>query len=145
MNDSIEAQVDVRATLADAWAVVSRPDWWIDTRSSSGTGIRVDGDEWIITDAVGGERRVSVLTREEPRRIVFEWHPAGADLPARTVEVGLAPIDSGTVTVRVRESGFAAMPDPDRRPAHDGDEPAWGLALAELARSLRSTGPTVRT
>ena len=76
---------------------------------------------------------------DPPNRLVYQWHPAGDDYPATTVEFTLADTTDGTGTLlTVVERGFAQLPANH----HGENTEGWTSELGELVEYLT---PTLKT
>ena len=135
MRGSIETSIDINATRGRVWELVSEPGWWINNGALGGHTIERRGDECLVTDPELGAFPVGVLALEPFERAVFTWHPGGDDVPRTTVEFVLLDATPGVVTVRVTETGFAALSPEAHARNYGANVEGWGeeLALARVA------------
>ncbi|WP_225732140.1 MULTISPECIES: SRPBCC domain-containing protein [unclassified Nocardia] len=139
--DKIEHEVDIDASVARVWELVTDPGWWVGDGDRSGQNRWREGDFEIIEDPKYGRFPVRVEAMEPPHYISYRWASSfpGA-LPGEgnstLVEFRLAERDGGT-RLRVTESGFAAlnMSDEDRTKAFDGNVDGWKMQLGVLKAS----------
>ncbi|RII43065.1 ATPase [Galactobacter valiniphilus] len=143
MRDSIETSIDINATRERVWGLVSEPGWWINNGALGGDRIERCGDECLVTDPELGAFAVGVLALEPLERAVFTWHPGGDDVPRTTVEFVLFDAAPGVVTVRVTETGFAAMSPEAHARNYGANVEGWGEELG-LARTAAEGAPGAR-
>ncbi|WP_446665902.1 hypothetical protein [Flexivirga sp. B27] len=102
--DRIENVVEINAPLARVWTLVSSPGWWLG-----------DGPDGIQDPPEATKKRYPVQAVEnQPQDYCsFRWAPTTPDIPlteanSTLIEFFLAESE-GVVTVRVLETGFAAL------------------------------------
>jgi uncharacterized protein YndB with AHSA1/START domain len=137
MDDRIEQEITVQASLDRVWELVTRPGWW------------VPGDDAVPPDRTPGSltvrasqkwgRYVVELVRLEPKTYAaFRWASAfpGEDLkPGRATLVEFFVKPAGEeVSVTVVESGFGGLELPaDRREQEwKSNTGGWQEELASL-------------
>jgi uncharacterized protein YndB with AHSA1/START domain len=138
-NDEIVRDMVLRAPPTRVWDALTKAEhlarWF-------GTGAEVDlrpggriSFEWEqYQDQAPGE----IEEVDRPRRFVFRWHPFGhlrdleVDPSLRTrVEFDLEEHPEGT-RLRVRESGFASLPEAIAARSRGDNTSGWDAELAEL-------------
>ncbi|WP_194832799.1 SRPBCC domain-containing protein [Nocardia sp. XZ_19_369] len=131
--DKIEHEVDINASVARVWELVTDPGWWVGDGDRSGQSRRREGDFEVIEDPKYGRFPVRVETVQPQDYVSYRWASAfpGAmpgDGNSTLVEFRLAERDGGT-RVRVIESGFAALPLPDDERAKRAEENKGGWKM----------------
>lgn len=140
MRDRIERVIETRAGVSQAWKSFATPEglsvWFSD---------RVEG-KWAVGEEcvlVWGEHRsrIRILAIDEPTRFAYEWVPGVASdvLPAghtTTVEFTLTANPDGGSTIRLVESGFAALPEEFYEEAFRNNDEGWTEELAKLEALL---------
>lgn len=134
--DRIEREIAIDAPAQRVWELVSEPGWFINDERITEHRIERNGDLAIVTDPAHGRFALRTVALEEPRYAAFRWH-VDADDPdssSTLVEFWITPVQSGVV-LRVVESGFASLDEPeaDRRSRFDEHTGGWSIEL-ELAR-----------
>ncbi|WP_265446313.1 SRPBCC domain-containing protein [Flexivirga meconopsidis] len=116
MQDAIEDRIDIDATAAAVWKLVSEPGWWINDGTYREHRIEERDGMVIVTDPEHGVFPLVIADSDEPRYIAFRWLErdgvARADGPGTLTEFWLDERPGG-VTLRVRESGFASLGKPE--------------------------------
>jgi uncharacterized protein YndB with AHSA1/START domain len=149
MEDRIEQQVTINASLDRVWALVSEPGWWVPAKvvppidHTPGHQVVRESEKW-------GRFPVEVVRVKPKSYAAFRWasqFPGNElnDGNTTLVEFSVEPID-GAVRVTVTESGFTKLNAPDsvREDAWKSNTSGWqqeldGLkARAETARSTRA-------
>lgn len=159
--DRLEKQAVLRAPLARVWSALSDV-----TAFGAWFGAELDGPFVAGTRVTGRIRPTTVDPEvaklqaphagtpfvlhvervEPPHRLAFRWHPyppaagAEANAPTTLVELELAEVEGGTL-LRVRESGFAALPPGRREQAFTANEGGWAHQLRLVARYLEGHAP----
>lgn len=140
--DKIEHEVDINASVARVWELVTDPGWWVGDGDRSGQSRSRDGDFEVIEDPKYGRFPVRVETAEPPNYISYRWASAfpGAtpgDGNSTLVEFRLSERDGGGTRLRVTESGFATLdlPDEDRAKRFDDNVGGWKMQLDVLKAS----------
>lgn len=142
-NDEIVREMVLPAPPQRVWRALTQADQlskWFGTGAS--VDLRVGGRisfEWEqFADQAPGE----IEEIDEPRRFVFRWHPFGhmkdvqVDPSLRTrVEFDLEPHDEGT-KIRVRETGFASLPEAIAARSHEDNAGGWTSELNDLLEYL---------
>ncbi|MBU9766503.1 ATPase [Mycobacterium sp. TNTM28] len=130
--DRIEREITIDAPAQRVWDLVSEPGWYINDEQITEHRIDRDGDVAIVTDPTHGRFALRTVTLDAPRYAAFRWH-IDADDPdssSTLVEFWITPTSSGVV-LRVVESGFASLAEPeaDRRSRFDDHSDGWALEL----------------
>ncbi|MEV6561676.1 SRPBCC family protein [Nocardia sp. NPDC051756] len=136
--DKIEHEVDIDASVARVWELVTDPGWWVGDGDRSGQSRSRDGDFEVIEDPKYGKFPVRVETMEPPNYISYRWASSfpGAtpgDGNSTLVEFRLTERDGGT-RLRVTESGFATLdlPEDDRAKRYEDNVGGWKMQLDVL-------------
>jgi uncharacterized protein YndB with AHSA1/START domain len=134
--DEIRKEVTIGVPRERVWAALTEADQlvqWFPTKNAS-VDLRPGGElslEWDEQSATGVFDEI-----DPPNRLLYRWHPAGADHPATTVEFTLTDRGDGSETVlTVVERGFAQLP-PEAR---TGNVEGWTSELQELIDYLNAT------
>lgn len=136
--DKIEHEVDINASVARVWELVSETGWWVGDGDRSGQSRSREGDFEVIEDPKYGRFPVRLETAEPQHYISYRWASAfpGAtpgDGNSTLVEFRLAERDGGT-RVRVIESGFAALDlsDDERAKRAEENRGGWKMQMDVL-------------
>lgn len=134
VQDKIEREIVINAPVQRVWELVSEPGWWIGDGDRSAQRRWKEGDLDVIEDPKYGRFPLRTVAAEPPTYVSFRWVPGipedGAEPgPTTLVEFWVLERDGGTV-VRVVESGFAAVPNPDD--AIKGNTEGWIFQLDVL-------------
>ena len=137
--DRIEREIEIDAPAQRVWELVSEPGWYINDERITPRDIDRDGDIAYVTDPIHGRFAFRVVTLDEPHYAAFRWYidTEALDGSSTLVEFWITPTDSG-VTLRVVESGFASLAEPeaDRRSRFDDHTDGWRRELGLAARHL---------
>jgi len=146
VEDRIEQEVMISASLDRVWHLVTRPGWWVpsdvEEQVEPAAGART------VRESAKWGRFVVEVVRVEPQTYAsFRWASAfpGEDLaPGKTtlVEFFVKPV-ADAVSVTVVESGFAGLDagEAERKAAFEGNTSGWQEEMASLKeRSERSEG-----
>ncbi|WP_144790556.1 VOC family protein [Kocuria palustris] len=131
----IEGAVRVPAPAQDVWALVSRPDWWVDDGVIRDHEIVSDGARHTVTDPAHGAFALTVEDSREGEYIALRREGRqDADDPRTLTQFWVDPLEDGTTMVRLLESGFrdGGATDDERRPAHDDQAEGWRIELEAL-------------
>jgi uncharacterized protein YndB with AHSA1/START domain len=142
VSDTIERDIFIAAPAVSVWEVVSIPGWWINDGSALDLSLieRISADRAIVHHPEYGDFVVERLDADPPRTVSFRWLVSGGDGPRvdvaedqllhTRVTLTLTP-ESGGTRLSVVESGFAAaaVDEPVRRRAYDGNSEGWGIEL----------------
>jgi uncharacterized protein YndB with AHSA1/START domain len=139
MQDRIEQQVVINAPLDRVWELVSTPGWWVPTATEEPPN-RTPGHQVIRESAKWGRFPIEVVDMQPQNYAAFRWASQfpGADLaPGSTTLVEFFVTETGdTVTVKVVESGFAALDAPEkvRQAALRDNTGGWESELTGLVK-----------
>ena len=149
--DRIDRSIEIDATAEQVWHLVSRPGWWINSRSIIDNQVleHRDGVD-VVHDAQYGDFAIQTVELTPPRYAAFRWLGGGPDdatSPSTLVEFFVSDRPGG-VRLRVVESGFATLSE-DRDvwlKEREENVEGWGIELeaarvhfdpAEVVRSIR--------
>jgi len=137
VQDKIEREIVINAPVQRVWELVSEPGWWIGDGDRSAQRRWKEGELDVIEDPKYGRFPLRTVAAEPPRYISFRWVPGipedGAEPgPTTLVEFWVREYDDGAV-VRVVESGFAAVPNPEE--TIKGNTEGWNFQLDVLKSS----------
>lgn len=112
MEDRIEQEITINASLDRVWELVTEPGWWVPTQVE-GEIDRTPGHVTVRESAKWGRFPVEVVRLDPQTYAAFRWasqFPGEELAPGKTtlVEFFVNPIADG-VTVRVVESGFVTL------------------------------------
>ncbi|MDF3339226.1 SRPBCC domain-containing protein [Mycolicibacterium septicum] len=137
--DRIEREIAIDAPAQRVWDLVSEPGWYINDERITEHHIERDGDVAIVTDPTHGKFALRTVAVDEPRYVAFRWHIDADDLDSSStlVEFWITPAPSGVV-LRVVESGFASLDEPEanRRSRFDDHSGGWPLELGLAQKYL---------
>ncbi|WP_211878457.1 ATPase [Pseudarthrobacter albicanus] len=136
-SDSIERQIDIDAPIGRVWQLVSEPGWWINEGEIREHRLEERDGLTVVHDATHGVFSISTVEFREPTFASFRWEPGSVPGDKRAegkqtlVEFFLEERPGG-VTLKVVESGFAALPlsEEDRVKAFNGNTEGWRIELA---------------
>lgn len=137
--DRIERQIDIDATAERVWELISEPGWFINdgtivehTIEAAGEGVHV------VHDPVHGAFTFETVELDRPRYAAFRW--LGGDQGSTLIEFWIDANNGGGVTLRVAESGFAALnlSEEERRKQFDGNCEGWATELAAARAVLEA-------
>ena len=115
LPDSIDRSISIDASAERVYQLVARPGWWINEGAVTDNLVSTDGDVSTVTHAKYGSFRIRTVEQDPPRYVSFRWlggdqaNEALEAVPGTLVEFWVEE-QAGGVTLRVRESGFAALP-----------------------------------
>lgn len=139
MEDRIEQQVVINASLDRVWDLVTTPGWWVPSDIEQAAD-RTPGHQTVRESEQWGRFPVEVVEIRPQSYAAFRWASLfpGADLaPEKTtlVEFFVAPA-ADSVTVTVAESGFAAVDAPDdaRQAGLHDNTGGWTMELTDLKK-----------
>jgi len=136
--DRIERTLDVAHPPQRVWAALTTAEG---LASWFGQEVTIDlrpGGSLKMSWSDGPTEHMRVERVEEPTVFGFTWpiHGLPDDDPRRTyVEFTLEPVGTGT-RVRMVETGFAQLSDPNRRSEFDAHTEGWPRELGELVDYL---------
>ena len=148
MQDVIEHEISINASLDRVWDLVTEPGWWVPTETNAAPD-RTPGSTTVRTSEKYGTFPVQVVELKPRTYAAFRWASQfpNTDLePGRStlVEFFVSESESeaaGGVLVKVRESGFAALDAPEeiRESGVRDNTEGWRLELGELKTRSEST------
>jgi uncharacterized protein YndB with AHSA1/START domain len=114
IQDRIERQIEIDAPAQRVWALISRPGWFINEGTIGDFPVERDGDVDVVHHPKFGSFPIRTEKLDPPRYAAFRWLPrevSGADPAAvgTLVEFWIDDRPAGGITLRVAESGFAAL------------------------------------
>lgn len=138
MEDRIERQITIDASLDRVWELVTEPGWWAPTDQP----VRIDRQPGAITvrdSSKWGQFPVAVVTMDPKTYAAFRWASQFPDeelTPGNStlVEFYVSPTGEG-VKVRVVESGFSILDASEavREAGLESNAGGWTQELAALA------------
>lgn len=147
--DRIERQIDIDAPADRVWSLISEPGWYINDSEITPHRIERSGDVDIVHDPVHGAFALRTVTLDPPKYAAFRWiadvdDTAGA---STLVEFWIDEMSSGSVVLRVAESGFASLPvdATERRKKFDDNTEGWTQELGIAKRHLELAQVDVRS
>ena len=131
--DEIRKEVTIGVPRERVWAALTEADQlvkWFPTKDAT-VDLRPGGELFLEWDDMSSTGVFDEI--DPPNRLVYRWHPAGADHPSTTVELTLTDPGDGSGTVlTVVERGFAQLPPENRA----GNVEGWTSELQELVDYL---------
>lgn len=144
MDDRIERQIMIQASLDRVWDLVTQPGWWVPSDNEVAVD-RTPGHQTVRESAQWGRFPIEVVRIDPQTYAAFRWASqfAGEELaPGKTtlVEFLVAPVEDG-VSVTVTESGFATLDATEdvRRSGYEGNTKGWKLELEGLRTRAEQT------
>jgi uncharacterized protein YndB with AHSA1/START domain len=147
MEDRIEQEITINASLDRVWGLVTQPGWWVPSDIEQPAD-RSPGSRTVRESAKYGRFPVETVRIDPQTYAAFRWASQfpGQELAegkATLVEFFVAPL-AGAVKVTVRESGFAALEAPEevRQAGFDDNTEGWRVELGSLkSRSEAAADP----
>ena len=128
----MDRQIDIDANAERVWELVSRPGWYINQGTVvSNPVVETDGDLTVLHHPVHGDWRFRTVSLDRPRYAAFRW--LGEDDKSTLVEFWITDRTDTGVTLRVVESGFAGLGDPDWLEQREENVEGWKSELAAAA------------
>jgi uncharacterized protein YndB with AHSA1/START domain len=144
MEDQIEQEITINASLDRVWDLVTQPGWWVPSDNEQPVD-RTPGSQTIRESAKYGRFPVETVQLDPQSYAAFRW---ASEFPGQELAEGkttlieffLAPL-AEAVKVTVRESGFAALEAPAeaRQTAFEANTGGWRLELGELKSRAEAT------
>lgn len=141
LQDSIEAYIDIDASAAHVWEVISEPGWFINGGEISVHKIETEGSFSVIHDPIFGRFEFETVTLDVPRYAAFrslggdEWDDP---IPNTLIEFWIEQVNAGGVRLRVMESGFASFSPEKHQRAISANTQGWIVELEAAKRHLSS-------
>ena len=141
VEDRIEREIVIDASLDRVWQLVSEPGWWVPTTAEL-PDVRTPGHRTVRESEKWGRFEVEVVTMQPQTYAAFRWASQFPGQPLKEgnntlVEFFVKPAqDAGAVSVTVVESGFAGL-DADeavRKAGVKGNTEGWTLEMADLKK-----------
>jgi uncharacterized protein YndB with AHSA1/START domain len=130
--DRVDRQIDIDASAERVWDLVSRPGWYINQGAVvSNPVLETDGDVSVLHHPVHGDWRFRTVAQDQPRYAAYRW--LGDDDRSTLIEFWITERADTGVTLRVVESGFAALGDPDWLQQREENVEGWRTELAAAA------------
>lgn len=140
MENTIEREIEIAATVERVWELVSEPGWWINDGAIKTHQIVPHQSERVgavnlVTDPVHGTFAIATLAQDPPRYVCFGWQAgtegAQLDETRTTVEFWVTATAGDRVVLRVVETGFAALPvsPVEQQEAYDDNVNGWKTEL----------------
>lgn len=138
--DSIEKQIEISAPAERVWTLISEPGWFVNNEQITEHRIETSGDISIIHDPTHGAFAFKTVTLDPPRYAAFRWLADVDDAATAStlVEFWIDETSTGSVTLRVLESGFASLPGDAaaRRKKLDENTEGWTIELGVAKRHV---------
>lgn len=137
MDDRIEQQITINASLDRVWDLVSQPGWWVPTEGEEVID-RTPGHRTVRESKKWGRFTVEVVEMQPQTYAAFRWasaFPGEEPEPSRSTLVEFFVKPRGdAVDVTLVESGFAALDAPEslRASAWKDNTDGWQQELAGL-------------
>jgi uncharacterized protein YndB with AHSA1/START domain len=137
MQDVIEQEISISASLDRVWDLVTEPGWWVPTDAPVALD-RTPGSTTVRASEEYGSYPVQVVELRPRTYAAFRWasqFPNTELVPGHSTLVEFFVSEAaGTVLVKVRESGFAHLDATDevRQAGVKANTEGWRLELDEL-------------
>ena len=137
MQDVIEQEISISASLERVWDLVTVPGWWVPTEEEIPVD-RTPGSTTVRTSEKYGSFPVEVVEMNPRTYAAFRW---ASQFPNSELTAGHSTLieffvseTSEAVRVRVRESGFAHLDASEeiRQAGLKSNTEGWLLELGEL-------------
>jgi uncharacterized protein YndB with AHSA1/START domain len=146
MQDVIEQEISINASLERVWDLVTEPGWWVPTETGPAPD-RTPGSTTLRVSEKYGSFPVQVVDVKPRTYAAFRWasqFPNTELTPthATLVEFFVSEAEAGDgVLVKVRESGFAALDAPEeiRQAGVRDNTEGWRLELGDLKARSEAT------
>lgn len=143
IHDTLTREIEISATRAIVWELVSTPGWWINDGTIVDNTVEERDGVFHVTNATHGEFPLLIERSVEPDEIAFRWAPwdeRAVESGNTLVEFFLSGPADGPVTVRVIESGWASVDLAAERVADNyrENESGWETELGALKARLES-------
>lgn len=137
MEDQIEQEITIAASLNRVWDLVTRPGWWVPVDVEPEID-RTPGHRTVRESAKWGRFPVEVVKIDPQTYASFRWASQfpgeePAEGMSTLIEFFVEPV-ADAVKVTVRESGFTALDAPQevRKAGFEGNSDGWRQEMASL-------------
>jgi uncharacterized protein YndB with AHSA1/START domain len=139
MQDVIEQEISINASLERVWDLVTEPGWWVPTEAPTPAD-RTPGSTTVRNSEKYGTFPVEVAALNPHTYAAFRW---ASQFPNMELEPGHTTlveffVSEGAegILVKVRESGFATLnaPEESREAGVRDNTEGWQLELADLKK-----------
>jgi uncharacterized protein YndB with AHSA1/START domain len=146
MQNVIEQEITINASLERVWDLVTEPGWWVPTEKPAPAD-RAPGSTTVRESEKYGSFPVQVVEMTPRTYAAFRW---ASQFPGEELADGHTTLieffvqdESDNVRVKVRESGFAELEAPQevREAGFKDNTGGWQLELADL-RKRSEAAPT---
>ena len=147
MEDLIEREISINASLDRVWDLVTEPGWWVPADVEAPVD-RTPGSQTVRTSEKWGRFPVEVVRVDPQTYAAFRWasqFPGEGLAEGRTTLIEFfVAAEAGEVTVKVRESGFATLDATEevRQAGLASNTDGWRMELTSLKE--RSEGAAGR-
>jgi uncharacterized protein YndB with AHSA1/START domain len=137
MQDVIEQEISISASLERVWDLVTEPGWWVPTETQAPVD-RAPGSTTVRASEKYGRFPVQVVEMRPRTYAAFRWasqFPNTELAPGRSTLIEFfVSAEADGVLVKVRESGFAQLdaPEETRQAGVRDNTEGWRLELREL-------------
>ena len=137
MQDVIEQEISINASLERVWDLVTVPGWWVPTEAAPPVD-RTPGSTTVRVSEKYGGFPVQVVEMKPRTYAAFRW---ASQFPDEELTPGHSTLieffvseTADLVRVKVRESGFARLEAPEeiRQAGVKSNTEGWRLELDEL-------------
>ena len=144
MQDVIEQEISINASLGRVWDLVTEPGWWVPTETGAATD-RTPGSTTVRASEKYGRFPVQVVEMKPRTYAAFRW---ASQFPNTELEPGHSTLveffvseSADGVLVKVRESGFSALDAPEeiRQAGVRDNTEGWQLELGDLRKRSEAT------
>ena len=145
MQNAIEDEITINASLERVWELVTEPGWWVPTDKEV-TGERSPGAVVVRESAKYGRYTVEVVELNPRTYAAFRWaslFPGEEPTPGKATLVEFSLAETvGAVRVSVRESGFADLDASDevKQSGLTSNTEGWRIELGDLGQRAEAVG-----
>lgn len=145
MQNAIEDEITINASLERVWELVTEPGWWVPADHEV-TAERTAGAVVVRESAKYGRYVVEVVELSPRTYAAFRWasmFPGEEPAPGKTTLVEFLLTEAAdAVRVSVRESGFAELDvsDEDKQAGLTSNTDGWRIELGDLGQRAEAVG-----
>lgn len=144
VTDRIERAIEIDASAARVWDLVSQPGWYINNGEIVQQRIEQRGDLQIVHNAEYGEFAFRTVALDAPKYAAFRWliDKDDEDGTSTLVEFWIEETAADAVLLKVAESGFDALDESaeKRRARFDDHSEGWAKEIALAGKYLAQAG-----
>jgi uncharacterized protein YndB with AHSA1/START domain len=145
MQDTIERQISVGAPKERVFDALTDPDKLAKWFPDAVEGQVAAGERPVFDFGEYGKQRIYVVAADRSDYFAFRWVSSSEgdfmgdalEAPSTLVEFWLSDEDGGTL-VKLKESGFASLPEAVAQKSLSDNSGGWDYCLGRLAELMQS-------